>query len=77
MSDQARVVSTQDYEIDPVFAVAVIIVDSALLPDVLGGDKFGVIVDPVGGFVRTQSLDLLAPEPAVEMPVTWPAGSSG
>ncbi|MFD8045483.1 zinc-binding alcohol dehydrogenase family protein [Streptomyces chartreusis] len=37
------------------------IVDSAQLPDVLGGEKFDVIVDPVGGLVRTHSLDLLAP----------------
>ncbi|MFE2599615.1 zinc-binding alcohol dehydrogenase family protein [Streptomyces sp. NPDC059396] len=36
------------------------IVDSAQLPDVLGDEKFDVIVDPVGGTVRTQSLDLLA-----------------
>ncbi|MFD8045480.1 hypothetical protein ACFV5E_18810 [Streptomyces chartreusis] len=41
--------STQDYEIDPAFAVAVTIVDSAQLPNVLGGEKFDVIVDPVGG----------------------------
>ena len=37
------------------------IVDSTELPDVLGEEKFDVIVDPVGGAVRTQSLDLLAP----------------
>ncbi|HTI24191.1 MAG TPA: zinc-binding dehydrogenase [Kutzneria sp.] len=37
------------------------VVDSAQLPDALGGEKFDVIVDPVGGAVRTQSLDLLAP----------------
>jgi NADPH2:quinone reductase len=36
------------------------IVDSAQLPDALAGEKFDVIVDPVGGVVRTQSLDLLA-----------------
>lgn len=36
------------------------IVDSAQLPDALGDEKFDVIVDPVGGTVRTQSLDLLA-----------------
>jgi len=36
------------------------IVDSAELRDALGGEKFDVIVDPVGGEVRTQSLDLLA-----------------
>ncbi|MGI5406214.1 hypothetical protein ACQEV9_05420 [Streptomyces chartreusis] len=53
--------STQDYEVDPAFAVAVTIIDSEQLPDVLGGDKFDVTVDPVGGLVRPQSLDLLAP----------------
>jgi NADPH:quinone reductase len=37
------------------------VVDSALLPDVLGDERFDVIVDPVGGEVRTHSLDLLAP----------------
>ncbi|GLW11760.1 NADPH:quinone reductase [Microtetraspora sp. NBRC 13810] len=37
------------------------IVDSAELSDALGGEKFDVIIDPVGGAVRTQSLDLLAP----------------
>jgi NADPH2:quinone reductase len=36
------------------------IVDSAQLPDALGDEKFDVIVDPVGGLVRTRSLDLLA-----------------
>ncbi len=129
VSDQARVVSTQDYDIDPALAVAAVpnalmahialtraismsagesvlihgalgglaaafpgiarqlgasrvvgtvrsertgaaaasrlpydtIVDSAQLPDALGGEKFDVIVDPVGGLVRTRSLDLLAP----------------
>ncbi|MEV4604210.1 zinc-binding dehydrogenase [Amycolatopsis sp. NPDC049253] len=35
------------------------IVDSAGLPDALGGEKFDVIVDPVGGDVRTHSLALL------------------
>ncbi|MFD0136296.1 zinc-binding alcohol dehydrogenase family protein [Streptomyces sp. NPDC127159] len=37
------------------------IIDSDNLPDALGGEKFDVIIDPVGGTVRTQSLDLLAP----------------
>lgn len=37
------------------------IVDSADLSDALGEEKFDVIVDPVGGAVRTQSLELLAP----------------
>jgi NADPH:quinone reductase len=37
------------------------IVDSAELPGALSGEKFDVIVDPVGGTVRGQSLDLLAP----------------
>lgn len=36
------------------------IVDSAGLPDALGDERFDVIVDPVGGSVRTRSLDLLA-----------------
>ncbi|SED67752.1 zinc-binding dehydrogenase [Streptomyces sp. Ag109_O5-10] len=129
VTDQQRVVSTQDYDIDPALAVAAVpnavmahiaftraismsagesvlvhgalgglasafpgiarqlgasrvvgtvrsekvsaaaasrlpydtIVDSAQLPDVLGDDKFDIIVDPVGGLLRTQSLDLLAP----------------
>jgi NADPH2:quinone reductase len=30
------------------------IVDSSQLPDVLGGEKFNVIIDPVGGAVRPQ-----------------------
>ena len=37
------------------------IVDSAELPDALDGQAFDIIIDPVGGAVRTQSLDLLAP----------------
>ncbi|WP_329423637.1 zinc-binding dehydrogenase [Streptosporangium sp. NBC_01495] len=37
------------------------IVDSAQLPDALGGERFDVIIDPVGGTLRAQSLDLLAP----------------
>jgi NADPH2:quinone reductase len=37
------------------------IVDSAELLDAVGGEKFDVIVDPVGGELRTQSLDLLVP----------------
>lgn len=37
------------------------IVDSAQLPEALGGEKFDVVIDPVGGVVRTQSLDLMAP----------------
>ncbi|MER6536081.1 zinc-binding dehydrogenase [Streptomyces sp900105755] len=129
VTDQERVVSTQDYDIDPALAVAAVpnalmahiaftraismsagesvlvhgalgglasafpgvarqlgasrvvgtvrsekvsaaaagrlpydtIVDSAQLPDVLGDEKFDIIVDPVGGLLRTQSLDLLAP----------------
>ncbi|MGW4754321.1 hypothetical protein [Streptomyces chartreusis] len=35
--------------------------DSAQLPDLLGGENFDVIVDPLIGLARTQSLDLLAP----------------
>ncbi|WP_433790852.1 zinc-binding dehydrogenase [Actinoplanes sp. CA-252034] len=37
------------------------IVGSATMLDALGDEKFDVIVDPVGGRVRTQSLQLLAP----------------
>jgi NADPH:quinone reductase len=37
------------------------IIDSAELPETLDGQRFDVIVDPVGGEVRTRSLDLLAP----------------
>ncbi len=37
------------------------IVDSAHLSSTLGEEKFDIIIDPVGGPVRTQSLELLAP----------------
>ncbi|WP_440105222.1 quinone oxidoreductase family protein [Streptosporangium sp. H16] len=37
------------------------IVDSADMSAVLGDERFDVIVDPVGGQVRTESMDLLAP----------------
>lgn len=37
------------------------IVDSDQLPDAVGGEKFDIIVDPVGGTVRTRSLGMLAP----------------
>ena len=37
------------------------VVDSSKLPDALAGEKFDVIIDPVGGAVRTHSIDLLAP----------------
>ena len=37
------------------------IVDPSQLPDALADKKFDVIIDPVGGAVRTQSLELLAP----------------
>lgn len=37
------------------------IVDSAKLPGVLDGEKFDVIVDPVGGAVRSQSFALMKP----------------
>ncbi len=37
------------------------IVDSAELPGALSGQQFNVIIDPVGGAIRTHSLDLLAP----------------
>lgn len=36
------------------------IVDSAELPDALAGEKFDVVIDPVGGLLRTQSLGLMA-----------------
>ncbi|WP_206318521.1 quinone oxidoreductase family protein [Actinacidiphila epipremni] len=37
------------------------IVDSGDLAGALGDEKFDVVVDPVGGALRTRSLDLLAP----------------
>lgn len=37
------------------------IVDSAALPASLDGQRFDVVVDPVGGDLRTRSLDLLRP----------------
>lgn len=37
------------------------IVHSVTMLNVLGDEKFDVIVDPVGGQVRTESLQLLAP----------------
>jgi NADPH2:quinone reductase len=37
------------------------IVDSSQLPAALAGEKFDVIIDPVGGAVRSHSVDLLAP----------------
>jgi len=37
------------------------IVDSAELPDVLADEKFDVVIDPVGGAVRTHGLALLRP----------------
>ena len=37
------------------------IVDSADLPGALGDEKFDVVIDPVGGVVRTRSLDLMKP----------------
>jgi NADPH2:quinone reductase len=37
------------------------IVDSADLPGALGDEKFDVIIDPVGGIVRTQSFALMKP----------------
>ncbi|SDU53016.1 quinone oxidoreductase family protein [Jiangella alkaliphila] len=38
-----------------------LIVDSAELPDALGDERFDVVIDPVGGAVRSQSLDLMPP----------------
>lgn len=37
------------------------IVDSTQLLDVLGAEKFDVVIDPVGGQLRTQSLALMKP----------------
>ncbi len=37
------------------------IVDSSRLPEALAGEKFDVIIDPVGGAARTHSVELLAP----------------
>ncbi|QUQ62657.1 quinone oxidoreductase family protein [Kutzneria sp. CA-103260] len=37
------------------------IVDSAELPDVLADERFDVVIDPVGGAVRTHGLALLRP----------------
>lgn len=37
------------------------IVDSTQLSEVLGDEKFDVIIDPVGGKIRTQSLALMGP----------------
>ncbi|MFJ1768080.1 zinc-binding alcohol dehydrogenase family protein [Amycolatopsis sp. NPDC088138] len=37
------------------------VVDSADLPGALGGQQFDVVVDAVGGAVRTQSLELMPP----------------
>ena len=37
------------------------IIDSAQLPARLAGERFDIVIDPVGGSVRTASIDLLAP----------------
>ncbi|WP_436535725.1 zinc-binding dehydrogenase [Actinoplanes sp. HUAS TT8] len=37
------------------------IVDSAELPEVLGDERFDVVIDPVGGAVRTGSFALMRP----------------
>ena len=37
------------------------IVDATLLPDELGEEKFDIVIDPVGGELRTQSLALMGP----------------
>ena len=37
------------------------IIDSAELPARLAGERFDIVIDPVGGSVRTASIDLLAP----------------
>ena len=46
------------------------IVDSAELPARLAGERFDIVIDPVGGSVRTASLDLLAPGDACSWSVT-------
>jgi NADPH2:quinone reductase len=46
------------------------IVDSAELPARLAGERFDIVIDPVGGPVRTASLDLLAPGDACSWSVT-------
>jgi NADPH2:quinone reductase len=70
------VASTEGYDLDPALIVSVVpnaamahiaftqvlqIVDSASLPGALGTEKFDVVIDPVGGQVRTASLDLMRP----------------
>jgi len=70
------VASTEGYALDPALIVSVVptaamahiaftqvlqIVDSASLPGALGTEKFDVVIDPVGGQVRTASLDLMRP----------------
>ncbi|MFD6988958.1 zinc-binding alcohol dehydrogenase family protein [Streptomyces sp. NPDC059943] len=37
------------------------VVDSAELGDALSGESFDIVIDPVGGNVRTESLNLMAP----------------
>ena len=37
------------------------IIDSAQLPVRLAGERFDIVIDPVGGSVRTASIELLAP----------------
>jgi len=46
------------------------VTDSAELPGRLAGERFDIIIDPVGGSVRTASIDLLAPGDACSWSVT-------
>ena len=46
------------------------IIDSAQLPARLAGGRFDIVIDPVGGSVRTASIDLLAPGDACSWSVT-------
>jgi NADPH:quinone reductase-like Zn-dependent oxidoreductase len=46
------------------------IIDSAELPARLAGERFDIVIDPVGGSVRTASIELLAPGDACSWSVT-------
>jgi len=52
------------------------IIDSAELPTRLAGERFEIIIDPVGGSVRTASIELLAPgRRSLPRSQSWPAGA--
>ena len=52
------------------------IIDSAELPARLAGERFEIIIDPVGGSVRTASIELLAPgRRSPPRSQSWPAGA--